>query len=464
MAKQRPTKRKKAPSPKIQWEEVASKVTKKTEITVSYDFEFDFSPGMSAARFSLNNGLKIVLMSDRRAPVFTYQTWFKVGSRNEKPGCTGVAHLFEHLMFKGTSKHGIGEFDREMESRGCETNAATWVDWTYYTAAMSNEGDNFEVLVDFEVDRMTGLLLDEETFRSEVDVVKNERRLCIDDSPSGALTQLLYENVFGEHPYSWPTLGYMEHLQAVTVTELKEFYRTYYAPNNATVVVVGDLNFEEVLSSLARGYGDIAPQPIPTFNPNPVVASHGPSLYRLSLASATPQMMVGFLGVAQSDVDFPALEILTELLVNGESSRLYRRLVIEEALALDISGYLAPFSERGLVEFSIVMRSGVEPEDLLRVFQQELDLLANDELSCAELEKAKNSLELSWLMSLKTSEGLAEALGHYESNFEDFSLVFRVKDAWGKVEAKQCRQLAGNIFKSSRRVVVMAGADETLQE
>ena len=446
------------------WSELASRVVKSTGISVAYESQYHFSPGMTAARFGLTNGLKIILMWDRRAPVFTYQTWFRVGSRNENPDRTGLAHLFEHLMFKGTALHPSGNFDREMESRGAETNAATWVDWTYYTEALVNVADNFEAVVGFETDRMTGLILDETTFRSELEVVKNERRMCIDDSVSGTLTETLYRTAFGNHAYSWPTLGAMEHLEASTTEDLKQFYKTYYAPNNATVVVVGDLDFEVALELLAKSYSLISAQPIPDYVPASLSEPHNLELIRLAQPISTPQLVVGFLALAESDPRYPALEILTEVLVNGESSRLYRRLVVDESLALDVSGYLTPFAERGLVEFSIVVRPEVEPERLLAAFQEELDALATVELPSAELAKAKNSLELSWLMSVRTAEGFAEVLGHYESNSGDYSLAFRLREGWEQVNSSQCKELAASLFKSSKRVAILAEAPNLEEE
>ena len=448
----------------IAWVELGKKVEESTGISVIYESQHQFSEGMTAARFGLTNGLKVVLMRDRRAPVFTYQTWFRVGSRNEKPGQTGLAHLFEHLMFKATSRNPAGTFDREMESRGSETNAATWVDWTYYTQALVSVADNFETVVGFETDRMTGLLLDEETFRSELEVVKNERRMCIDDSVSGTLTESLYRVAFGSHAYGWPTLGSMEHLEASSTNDLKQFYQAYYAPNNATVVVVGDLDFEIALGILAKAYSSIPSQVIPKYVPALLAEPDNLELIRLTRPISAPQIAVGFLGLAQSDPLYPALEILTELLVNGESSRLYRRLVIEESLALDISGYLTPFAERGLVEFSIVVRPGIKPEHLLGVFQEELDELARVELSKDEIAKARNSLELSWLMSVRTAEGFAEALGHYESNYGDYSLAFGVSEGWAQVDSLKCNELAARIFESVKRVAIVVDAPNSEED
>ncbi|MEK7703326.1 MAG: insulinase family protein, partial [Myxococcota bacterium] len=156
-----------------------------TQVSARFLDHHRYNDDLLAARFALANGLTIVLMVDRRAPVFAYQTWFRVGSRHEDPERTGLAHLFEHLMFKGTRTHPTGTFDREMERRGTQTNAATWVDWTFYTQSLAARGDNLETLAGFEADRMRNLVLDEKTFRSELEVVKNERRMSVEDSIGG---------------------------------------------------------------------------------------------------------------------------------------------------------------------------------------------------------------------------------------------------------------------------------------
>ena len=222
-----------------------------------------YNESLSVGRFALENGLGMLVLSDDRAPVFAYQTWFGVGSKHEDPQRTGLAHLFEHLMFKGTRNHRPGEFDREMERRGTQTNAATWVDWTYYTETLAARGDNLATVIRFEADRMTELLIDEATFKSELEVVKNERRLSVEDSVSGLLSEKLYATAFTVHPYRWPTIGAMQHLEAARIDELVQFYRTHYAPNNATVVVAGAIDVAETLTLLARAYGPLSPQPLP---------------------------------------------------------------------------------------------------------------------------------------------------------------------------------------------------------
>ena len=446
------------------FQNIAVSASKTTGITVRYDGFARFSPALEAARFVLENGLRVVLMPDRRAPVFAYQTWFRVGSRNEDPKSTGLAHLLEHLMFKGTRKHPLGELDQEMERRGSQTNAATWVDWTFYTQALVARGDHLATVIDFESDRITGLILDDETFRSELEVVKNERRLSVDDSVGGTINELLYSALFQSHPYGWTTIGAMEHLESATLEELKAFYRMYYAPNNATVVLVGDLDFQDALNRITKAYGTLPPQPLADYVPEARPAQGEPRLIKVNLPLAIPQLSVAYGAVAQSDERYPVAEILCEALVNGESSRLYRRLVIEDNLALDVSGYITPFAEPGVVEFTLQPRAGVSPETLLERLQRELQRVGSEApLSRQEVEKARHSLELGHLMSLKDAEGCAEALGHFESNYNDFSQALELDRGWAAVDEAKCRGVAAELFRESQRTAVIA-ENQTLEE
>ena len=202
-------------------------------------------------RFRLGNGLRLLLLVDQAAPVVSYFTWFRVGSRHEKPGKTGLAHLFEHLMFNETQGLKAGEFDRKLEESGAESNAATWFDWTYYYEALPK--DRFGLAVELESERMARLVLREPQVVSEKEVVTNERRMRVEDDPEGTANEILYKTAFTKHPYHWPTIGWMDDIQGFTPSDCEAFYATYYAPNNATVVVVGDVTEEDVLTRVRDG-------------------------------------------------------------------------------------------------------------------------------------------------------------------------------------------------------------------
>lgn len=414
---------------------------------------------LCAARFRLENGLRIVLLPDSRAGIFAYQTWFAVGSRDEAPDRTGLAHLFEHLMFKGTETHAPGTFDREMEKRGSQTNAATWVDWTCYTEALPTGGDNLETVIDFEVDRMTRLVLDEETFRSEVDVVKNERRLTVEDSVTGALSEKLYALAFTCHPYRRPTIGSMAHLDATSVDDLRAFYRAYYAPNNAVVVIAGDIEPESTLELLGRAYGPLPSQKITRPNREPEPEQTAPREAQIERPVVAPQIIIGYRAPAQSHPDFTALELLNDIATVGDTGRLYRRLVTEERLATEVGGYVSPFAEPGLYELVVTGRPGTDPRQIIDVVQQELEKLAAGPTP-REITKARHDHEFGFLDSLKDSESCADLLGHFEINYGDFSLALRGEEQLAAIADEDLQRVARQLFTARNRSVVIAQRGE----
>ena len=434
----------------------AEKASINSGFSVLLDQDYRYNSELCAARFRLDNGFTIIFMPDRRAKLFAYQTWFRVGSRDENPDRTGLAHLFEHLMFKGTTTYPTGVFDREMEKLGTQTNAATWVDWTFYMQTLAARADNLQTIIDFESDRMVNLVVDEETFRSELEVVKNERRMVVDDSVGGTINETVFKTVFQKHSYRWPTIGYMEHLDATSVDELRDFYRAFYAPNNATLVVAGDLDCEDFLTRVARAYGPLKSQTLVRPERTAEPEQLEPRTETLRLEVSAPQVVLAYHAPAQSAEAFAACEILSEVLVSGESSRLYRRLVMEEKLALDVSGYLAPFSDPGVFEIGVQGRPGSDPERIIALVQEELERVGTDGVTDSECLKARNTLELSLLLGLKDADGCAEALGHFETNFGDFTLGFKSMGRWEKVEKTAVTAVAREVFQEKKRNVVIA--------
>lgn len=416
---------------------------------------YAFADGRCAGRFTLDNGLTVVLLVDARAPVFAYQTWFRVGSRHEDPERTGLAHLFEHLMFKGTQKHPTGTFDREMERRGAQTNAATWVDWTYYTEALAARGDNLATVIAFEADRMVHLILDEDTFKSELEVVKNERRMSVDDSVTGTLSEQLMALAYEAHPYRWPTIGSMAHLEAATTGDLERFYRAYYAPNNATVVIAGAFDLTATLTLLGKAYGPLAPQDVQHAalpQEAPQTQSRQLTLHRPLLA---PQMVIGYHAPAQSTPAFTALEILCDTLVEGDTARLYERLVTVEKIATEVSGDVLPFADPGLFELHIMAHPDADPAHILRVVQEELDNLAQG-ITQAERDKACNGLELGVYETLRDVEGMAEAIGHHQTTEGDFTRAFTQAERYLAVTDADLKAVAEHVLRRSNRSVVLA--------
>ncbi len=410
--------------------------------------------GMRVLAFSLSNGLRVLLLEDHAAPVFAYQTWFAVGSRHEKPGKTGIAHLFEHLMFKETKNLEEGEFDRIMESHGAETNAATWLDWTMYREQLPSSA--MELAIRLEADRMENMVLTAEHLESEREVVKNERRYRVDDDPEGTMFELLYATAFVKHPYHWPTIGWMADIDALTLEDCLEFYRTWYAPNNATIVLAGDLQPDVALGTLLTYYGHLKRQELPStvVEVEPSQVAERRRTVVMPLTSA--KLLFGYRIPALTDDDHAAVQIAHQILFGGDSGRLYKKLVVETELASDASAWVGEFAHPGLYEVLVTLKPGADPDRVELLIQQELNDLGTGALSDAELDGAKNQLEIRYLRNMQSVGERAYGLGHYATTAGDFALLFEVADRYRDVDADDVQRVARRYFAPSRRTIITA--------
>ena len=330
------------------WAEGANATAKDEHGRLYYEGAVAFG-GETLHRWRLGNGLGVIVLVDASAPVVAYHTWFNVGSRHERPGKTGLAHLFEHLMFGETENLRAGAFDRKLEESGAETNAATWVDWTYYHELLPADRVR-RLAVRLEAERMQHLVLRDPQVASEKEVVVNERRYRVDDDVEGLANELLYKTAFSVHPYQWPTIGWMDDIKGFSPDDCVAFYRTYYAPNNATVVVVGDVRERNLLLSIRDAYGAIPSQAIPAEDVVPEPAQVEERTIELRKPTASEKLLVAFKGPALGDADHATMTMLSEILFGGRASRLYRTLVVERELAIDVRGWVSTFRDPGLFE------------------------------------------------------------------------------------------------------------------
>jgi len=416
----------------------------------------------SITRYVLENGLKLLLLRDRSAPVVSYHTWFGVGSRHEKPGKTGLAHLFEHLMFNETANLPKGEFDRTLEAAGGEVNAATWVDWTfYYENVPSSE---LALVVRLEAERMQNLVLREPQVQSEKEVVANERRYRVDDDVEGAVNELLYKTAFTVHPYQWPTIGWMADIEGFTTADCEGFYSTYYAPNNATIAVVGDFDEAALLELVQGHYGAISRAELPKheFQHEPEQTSER----RVEIEKPTPteKLSVGYKAPALGEPEYATLTVLNEVLFGGKSSRLYRALISEAELAGEARGSLAPSRDPGLYEIWVSLREEHTAEEALTVVEAALRALILEPVAESELEKAKNRLELGFLHGMETASGKAEQIGFYETVLGDAGRIFEQLENYRRVTASDVRALAGKLLVPERRTTILVRAKPELDE
>jgi zinc protease len=414
--------------------------------------EAAFGQGLTIRSYRLGNGLEVHLLRDDTAPVVSYQTWFRVGSRHEKKNKTGLAHLFEHLMFKETSTYGAGEFDRLLESAGAETNAATWTDWTYYYDNVPSR--ELELAVKLESDRMQNLVLRVPAVASEKEVVMSERRDRVDNDVEGKANEVLYAQAFTKHPYGTPTIGWMRDIERFNVADCRSFYRTYYAPNNAIVVVAGDFDELETLRLIREHYSVMPSARIP--RERRIVEPPQKRERRMTLPQPTDsdKLEIGWRGPAWGDRDFAVLTVLNEVLSGGRSSRLYRALVDDAEKATSVTASPAPFEHPGLFELWADARDGVSAGELLTLVDTEIDRLRKDGVTEDEIDKSKNRLELGFLSSMETASGKGEQLGFAAAVVRDPSAVFRRLAELREVTRSEVRTAARRYLTRTQRNVV----------
>lgn len=379
---------------------------------LSYLRTVQFGRALHIDVFQMKNGLEILLVQDKSAPVIAYHTWFRVGSRHERPQKTGLCHLFEHLMFNEVEGMPPGDFDRRMEAAGADNNASTWLDFTQYQECFPKK--HLRTVVDLESQRMHKLLLREPQVTSEKEVVKNERRYRVDDDVEGTVEELLWKTAFEKHSYHWPTIGWMEDIEGFTTADCEEFYKTYYAPNNASLIVVGDFQEGPVLSLLSQYYGAIPPAILPLEDVHPEPPQVEERILEITQPTNTEKVVVGYKGPALGDADHLVATLLLEVLTGGAASRLRRRLVRTERVASDAGGYVGPHAHPSLIELSAAARQDISAERLLEIIDEEIAQICASPISDEELCRAKNRLELGLLGSLETADGKASTIGFYQ--------------------------------------------------
>ena len=400
---------------------------------------------------TLDNGLRVLLLEDHRSPVVSFQVWYRVGSRNERPGATGLAHLLEHMMFKGTPTYGPRMFSTLVEQNGGQDNAFTSQDHTSYFVNVS--ADKLDLIVALESDRMRNLLLDPKDFESERQVVMEERRTRTEDDPEGFLGEELSAIAFVAHPYRSPIVGWMEDLRGLTVEELRAFYRTYYVPNNALVAVAGDFKAPELLEKIRRAFGPIPraadPPPLTVAEPR----QNGERRVTVKKEAQLPLVFIGYPVPNFRSPDAPALELLSTILSEGRSSRLYRRLVYEQQIALNAGGDYSYFStDPNLFWFFATALPGQTPEALERALMQEVERLKAEPVSATELERAKNQIEASFVFRQDSVYSRASLLARFEL-VGGWRLRDRFVPAIRAVTAADLQRVTRAYFSDERRNV-----------
>ncbi|MGQ0508466.1 MAG: M16 family metallopeptidase [Myxococcaceae bacterium] len=401
---------------------------------------------------TLANGLRVRLMPNPASPTVSLYTFFRVGSRNERPGITGISHLFEHMMFNGSKKYGPKEFDQILESNGGHSNAYTSSDMTVYYDDFASEA--LETVIDLESDRMRALAINDKALTSERQVVMEERRVRVDNEIAGLMDEELGTLVWKAHPYRWPVIGWMADIENISKVDCVDYFRTYYAPNNATLWIAGDIDPKKTLALVQKYYGSIkkGPAPLPVVNAEP--AQKGERRAKLHHPAQAPSLMIGFQGPEGLHPDTLVLDVIQYALSVGESSRLIRDLVYKREVAVAVMMDWTWRIDPGMILFYLELKPDSKASEAEAALYGQLASVATHGLTDLELQKSKNNLKAHLLRELATNNGRANALGTYELMLGSWQKALELHERYQAVTAEQVKEVAAKYFSPARRSVV----------
>ncbi|HLP98697.1 MAG TPA: pitrilysin family protein [Sideroxyarcus sp.] len=404
----------------------------------------------------LGNGLKVIVKEDHRAPVLVQQIWYRAGSMDELTGTTGVAHVLEHMMFKGTKEVPVGQFSKRIAAAGGRENAFTSYDYTAYFQQLHKS--RLPLAMQLESDRMHNLLLTDKEFQKEIKVVMEERRWRTDDEPRSLMFEKLMAATFQEHPYQHPVIGWMNDLQNMSAADARAWYRTWYAPNNATLVIAGDVKAEEVFALAQKYYGAIPAGKLPQRKAVGESDQLGIKRITVKAPAELPYLIMAWhaptLRDAEKDWKPYALEVLAGVLDGNSSARLNKALVREQQVAMDVgTGYDSVARGPGLFVLEATPREGKTVADVELALREQLALLVRDGVSAEELQRVKAQVMAGEVYKLDSVFYQAMQIGQMESvglSHKDIPLMLQKLQA---VTAQQVQEVAREIFNDDRLTV-----------
>ena len=401
--------------------------------------------------YTLKNGLRIIVWPDHDIPNVVMYNYVRAGGRNEYPGITGLSHFFEHMMFNGTAKRAQGEFDETMEAAGGANNAYTSKDLTVYQDWFPRSA--LETIFELEGDRLKNLAIEPSVVETERGIVYSERRLRYDNDNFGRLYLDMNATAFIAHPYQFPVIGWASDIEKWTQEDLESYFKTYYAPNNLTMVFTGDVKPEEIFTLARKYFGPIAaqepPQAIRTEEPEQL----GERRLLIEVDAPTPLLHVAFQAGDAKDPRTLPLNVLLSILTGGSSSRLHQQFVEQEQIALSVNAFQMEGFDPGLVYFYLTLPPGADVAAVEARLLEELARVAADGVTDAELEKARNIMIADYWRGLATIDGKASAVGHAEVFFGDYQAAFLLPDQLGDITAEQIRDVAADVFNRKRMTV-----------
>lgn len=386
-------------------EDIIGAITNRTERT-----KLDVQ--LPVVKYTLKNGLTVLLLEDHSVPMISYHTWYRVGSRNEEPGVTGAAHMLEHMMFKGANKYDGKSFDRILHENGMNNNAFTTFDYTgFYQNLPSSK---LELMMDLEVDRMSGLLIKKEDLLSERQVVAEERRWRVDNNPRGVMQESIFDLSYKKLPYRWPVIGYMQDIQNYESEKLRYFYNGFYGPNNAVLVLVGDFKTDEAKKLIEKYYSNLPQRKVPEDKQyvEPIQTKEEFKVIKKDVQN--PSVVIAFKTIPTGHDDVYALDLLAQIIGGDSSSRMYNQLIYNKQLCMMAYSYHYALKESSLMMFGAMIQPG-QSEEAVRI---EIDKIIQDvqkgKIDIIELNRAKARVKKDFVDGLTSMDGKARSLAASE--------------------------------------------------
>jgi zinc protease len=403
------------------------------------------------AAYTLDNGLRIIVWPDHDIPNVVMYTYVRAGGRNEYPGITGLSHFFEHMMFNGTERRAQGEFDETMEAAGGANNAYTSEDLTVYQDWFPRAA--LETIFDLEADRLANLAINPDVVESERGVVYSERRTRVDDNNIGRLVEQVQAVAFVAHPYQFPVIGWPSDIENWTQEDLESYFKTYYAPNNLTMVFTGDVTAEEIFLLADEYFGHIPAQEPPPQIRTVEPEQAGARRLVIETAAPTPLLHIVFHAGNATDPRTQPLNLLLNILVGGSSSRLHRAFVEDEQIALSVGGFQMEGFDPGLVYFYLTLPPDADTGAVEARMLEELGRVAAGGVTEAELAKARNIMMADFWRGMATINGKASALGNAEVFLGDYERAFTLPDELAAITPSDLQNVAADIFQTDKMTV-----------
>jgi len=410
-------------------------------------------PRLQYQMMTLPNGLRVILSEDHSTPIVHVQLWYHVGSKNERPGRTGFAHLFEHMMFKGSKNVEPDAHTSNIASIGGRSNAYTTEDETVFWETFPQH--YLPTVLWMEADRMATLRIDEAAFRREREVVKEERRMRVENQPYGRLNEIIYDHAFVAHPYKHPTIGSMADLEAASIEDVREFHNTFYVPENAVIAIVGDFDMANTRNLVTQYFGRIpkAARPVPRDIPMEPVQTREKRVV-VEEAWPLPAVIVAYHVTYDGHPDSYPLHITSKILSDGQSARIPRELIYNKAIALSAFGSGNITEDPNLFYAVAVLQPGQKPEAAEQALIAEFEKLKREPVSSGELQRAKNQFARDYILGRETDQEKAMHLAHAAVIHNDVTTADGEFDIFTKVTVDDVQRVAKTYFNESNRLVL----------